>query len=168
MTRRSQRGAATLVWMLVWLALIAGTTWALQRWLSPPPLAVTAQGDWLIPRGSDGHYHVPGTVGGQPVRFLVDTGASLVVVTEALAQRAGLPPGEPVTFQTAAGDSPGRIVPGMPVALTGPQGQSRTVSRVRVGVGLVGASDDDALLGQSFLRHFDVQIKDGVMRLTAR
>lgn len=171
--RWQERGVATLGWAVVWLALIAGVTWAMQRWLAPAPVQVTAQGDWLIPRGRDGHFHVRGTVGGQPVQFLVDTGASVVVVTEALARRASLPQGEAVTFQTAAGAMPGRMVSGVTVTVSGPQGQSRSVSRVRVGVGLVNGADsggrahevESALLGQSFLRHFEVQISGDALRL---
>src|SRR5437588_3233657 len=42
--------------------------------------------------GSDGHFVVPGTANGAPVRFLVDTGATLVVLTPSDARAAGIGP----------------------------------------------------------------------------
>ena len=61
--------------------------------------------------------------------------------------------GVSTVFKTANGDLSGQIVTGVPVTL-GPV----AVSSVRVGVGLVGENDADAVLGQSFLAQFDVLI----------
>ena len=94
-----------------------------------------------------------GSVNGQPVRFLVDTGASLVVVTEALAQRAGLEGGRATQFQTANGVRQGRVVKAQAVAV-----QSFAVTGLTVGVGYTGENSEDALLGQNFLQHFEVQL----------
>lgn len=99
-------------------------------------------------------------MGGKPVMFMVDTGASTVTVSEALARMAGLGAGEPTTFQTANGAMQGRIVKDVPVTL----GPIR-VSSVRIGVGLVGGESDEALLGQSFLGKFDILMADNKMTL---
>jgi aspartyl protease family protein len=42
-----------------------------------------------IAKGSDGHFWAEGEVNGEPVRFLVDTGATAVALTPADAQRLG-------------------------------------------------------------------------------
>jgi aspartyl protease family protein len=46
----------------------------------------------VIRRGPDGHFHLDADVNGVPVRFLVDTGASSTVLTEADAVRSGIDP----------------------------------------------------------------------------
>ncbi len=44
----------------------------------------------VIRRAPDGHFHVDADVNGVPVRFLVDTGASSTVLTQADAERSGI------------------------------------------------------------------------------
>lgn len=44
----------------------------------------------LIARASDGLFYVDASVNGQPLRFIVDTGASIIVLTESDARRVGL------------------------------------------------------------------------------
>lgn len=43
-----------------------------------------------LQRGPDGHFYADAQVNGTTIRFMVDTGASVVVLTAADAQRAGL------------------------------------------------------------------------------
>lgn len=133
------------------------------RFLTAPRPTVTATGDLRIPRARDGHFYVPGTINGAAVEFLVDTGASLVVVSDAVARRAGLATGEPTTFQTANGAVRGRLVPRVPVT-AGPL----SVSSTTVGVGLVGGNADRGLLGQNFLSRFDVSITRDEMVIRRR
>jgi aspartyl protease family protein len=149
--------------VLFWLVVMGLLYLAMNHYLKPAPAVVTASGDLVIPKSRNGHFHVAGEVNGQPVNFMVDTGASLVVVSEAFARRAGLPDGVPITFRTANGELPGRVVQGVPVTV-GPV----AVSAVRVGVGLVGGAADDALLGQSFLSQFDITLGRDEMVLRRR
>lgn len=149
--------------LVFWCAVMGALYWGMTHYLQPPKPQVQANGDLLIPRAADGHFYVAGTVNGQPVQFLVDTGASLVSVGEGFALRAGLQGGTPMTFQTANGALPGRIVTGVEVAL-GPV----RVTQVRVGVGLSGMDEDQALLGQSFLSRFDITLQKDQMVLRAR
>ncbi len=154
--RRTAR-RATLVMVAVWLAvgglLYGGVSWwqAQQRSAFKP--YTLGAGTLVIPRGPDGHFRVAGEVNGVTVQFLVDTGASTVSVSDALAIQAGLRGGRQVTFQTANGPRPGRIVDGVPVRV-----RPLADNDVSVGVGLVGMGDSSGLLGQSFLRHFEVSI----------
>ncbi len=45
-----------------------------------------------IPRARDGHYYLTAIINGSPIRFVVDTGASDMVLTRADADRVGLSP----------------------------------------------------------------------------
>ena len=120
-------------------------------------------GELVIPRQRDGHFHVQGEVNRQPVTFLVDTGASHVSVSQALADRAGLPQGAPITLSTANGTRAGQLVRGVPV-----RAGSLVLNDASVSVGLSGLPADQALLGQSFLKHFDVEIGRDTMVLRRR
>ena len=149
--------------VLFWSVLIGVFYLAFEQYLKPKPAVVSATGELVITRARDGHFYVLGTVNGQPARFLVDTGASLVTVGEALADKAQLTGGDATTFQTANGALRGRVVRGVTVAV-GPV----SVTNVRVGVGLFGHDDDAALLGQSFLSKFDVLLQKDQMVLRPR
>lgn len=148
--------AIVAFWLLVMGVLYAAMT----HYLKPKPVVITASGDLVIPKARDGHFYAAGMVNGQPVQFMVDTGASLVTVSEPFARAAGIAAGVPTVFKTANGDLPGHVVSGVPVALGPVQ-----VSSVRVGVGLVGGKVDDALLGQSFLSRFEVVLTQEKMIL---
>ena len=142
------------VYLLLFWAVVMGVVWfAMERFMEPKKAVVTAQGELVIPRHRDGHFYVEGTVNGKPLRFMVDTGATGVVVTKAFAQGAGLPRGEPTTFNTANGPLTGRTVRGLAVT-AGPL----SVSPTSVGVGLLGGKPDLGLLGQSFLSKFQVSM----------
>jgi aspartyl protease family protein len=114
---------------------------------SPTRKAPEASGGRIIERAPDGHFYVEAAVNGQPVRFLVDTGASAVVLTMADAQRAGLPFAAhefSVIARGASGDVQGQRLRIGSVAI-GAQ-QAFDVEGAVVAEGL-----DVSLLGQSFL-----------------
>lgn len=139
--------------LLAWLALGGFLYGLYSLYLAPKDAVVTAQGELVIPRHRDGHFYVPGRVNGKPILFVVDTGASLVTVSEAFARDASLPQGHPTTFRTANGVVPGRIVRGVEVAAG-----EFTVAAATVGVGLVGMEAGRGLLGQSFLSRFEMRV----------
>ena len=56
---------------------------------------------------SQGHFVADGRIDGQPVTFLVDTGATDVAIPLELAERLELPRGAPVGLQTANGQTTG-------------------------------------------------------------
>lgn len=88
-------------------------------------------------------------------------GASSVAVSTHLARAARLPEGRPVTVSTANGPRQARLVHGVPV-----KAGALAHNDVSVTTGLDIGDDKSALLGQSFLRHFDVQI--GADRMVLR
>ena len=149
--------------LVFWLAVMGLLYVAMDHYLKPRPVMVSASGDLVIPRARDGHFYALGVVNGRPVNFLVDTGASLVTVSEPFARGAGLGDGEPTVFRTANGELRGRIISDVPVSV-GPL----DISAVRVGVGLIGHPTGDALLGQSFLSKFEIILKAEQMILRKR
>jgi aspartyl protease family protein len=150
----------------VWLA-VAGVLYLVferieqNRQASLKPYALSS-GDLVIPRQRDGHFHVEGEVNRQPVTFLVDTGASHVSVSQAVATQAGLPAGQNITLHTANGQRPGQLVRSVPV-----RAGHLVLNDASVSVGLSGLQPNQALLGQAFLKHFDVEIRrdDMVLRI---
>ena len=128
---------------------------------APPPS--TSIGNGLarreIVRAPDGHFYLDAQVNGAQVHFLVDTGASMVALSAADAQRAGIAlPSERRTAQGAGG-----AVEVMPV----------TIERIAIGPlearGIDGAIAPQlpvSLLGQSFLSRIGtVEIHDDRMTL---
>jgi len=115
-----------------------------------------------LTRKADGHFYADARVNGATVRFLVDSGASAVILTRADAQRAGImaSPGE----FTAEAQSANGAVKLKPV----------TIDRIAVGPvaadSVVGAVAEVgpplSLLGQSFLARVKrVEIEGDAMRL---
>lgn len=88
------------VWILLfWLLLGAGLYYVFQlqeqRQQDRYQSYTNSVGELVIPRSPDGHFYVKGEINGEPLRFMVDTGASMVVVSDAFADRAGLQGGVP-------------------------------------------------------------------------
>lgn len=153
-----------LIPMLIFWCVLMGLLYLLMdHYQKPRQAQVLANGDVVLERAPDGHFYAMGMVNGQAVRFLVDTGATVVGVSQAFADKAALQGGVPTAFKTANGLMSGRIIDGVPVSL-GPL----SVSRVSVGVGLSGMGEDEALLGQSFLSHFDMRMNKNQLVLHAR
>lgn len=146
---------------LIWCALL-GIAYVVIDYQIRPKVAVAVTETVIdIPRSRDGHYYVAGTINGQAVTFLVDTGASTVSVNSAVARRIGLSGGHPVNIGTAGGVSLGHEITGQTVTLGG-----ITIRDVRVVV--LSGMPGDALLGQNVLRHLDVVQSSDRMTLRAK
>ena len=144
--------------IMVWATVFFTVFGVFKHIMKSKPVIITAVGDLVIPRASDGHYYVDGTVNGKPLHFLVDTGATTVTVTEKFASQAALQFSQSTISNTANGQLKGWSAKDVSVT-TGPLG----VSSVSVGVGLVGFDADQGLLGQNFLSKFDIEIKNNKM-----
>lgn len=149
--------------MVFWCAVMGLLYVMMTHYLKPKQTQISASGDLVITRSHDGHFYALGAVNGRQVKFLVDTGASLVTVSEEFAKNAGVSGGVPTVFRTASGSLPGRIVDGVTVTV-GPL----VATNIKVGVGLAGRNEDEALLGQSFLSKFDITMEKKQMTLRAR
>ena len=68
-----------------------------------PPVQLVGAEQIQLTRARDGHFHIDGAIQGEPVRFLIDTGASTVSISGALAERLGLGCDVASNFHTANG-----------------------------------------------------------------
>lgn len=82
-----------LAWGMIFIGMMAvyGLWGDLQRGMKPRQQV--GAGEITLPRAQDGHYYADLVVGGVPVTFMADTGASSVVLTEKDARRVGIDPG---------------------------------------------------------------------------
>lgn len=127
--------------------------------------AAPSKARFRVARGKGGHYWVAGAIDGQPMQFLVDTGASSVALNEEHARRLGLDyrqRGRPIRVNTASGSA---------------QGWQIRLGRVRVGtlevadveaVVLSGSSPASALLGMSFLNRVSWREEQGSLLLESK
>lgn len=103
----------------------------------------------FLERNRYGHYVADGVINGQPVTFMLDTGATMVAVPAHLAAKLGIQRGRAMQFQTANGIARGFAARLDEVAL-GPI----TLRDVDAGI-TNGMSGDEVLLGMSFLKHIE-------------
>ena len=115
-----------------------------------------------IVRDNSGHFRTSGTINGQPVSFLVDTGATSVAMSELHAKRLGIQyelEGQPIRTMTASG-----VAEAFQVQL-----KSVTVGSIRrlnvTGVVVKGNSPAQVLLGMSFLNGLEMKNQGNVMVL---
>lgn len=80
-----------LVWGFIFLGVIGGYgLWDdIRSDVAPRQLAL-GEGRIEVPRAFDGHYYLTLDVEGRPVDFVVDTGASDIVLTQGDAERLGI------------------------------------------------------------------------------
>jgi len=153
-----------LVAAIVWLAIVIGGYIVIDELSAPAPVVrATENGkvEIVVPVARDGHYYLDGEINGQSVRFLVDTGASYIAVGSDVARRANLPAGVAGFFNTANGSIEGRIVRDQQV-----RADIFEVSGVTVAV--MPGRIEYGLLGQNFLKYFDVTQSDGKLVLRMR
>jgi len=116
-----------------------------------------------IPRSRDGHYYVTVTVNDVPVDFVVDTGATDVVLSEADAQRVGFDLDQ-LSYSGTAITANGRIATA-PVSLDRVSLGPNTDYNVRAVVN--GGELEGSLLGVSYLDRWSrIEIADGAMVLS--
>ncbi|KIT18083.1 retropepsin-like aspartic protease family protein [Jannaschia aquimarina] len=154
------------IWGFVFLGafLVYADRDSIMNTLSPTQRVTTAEGMSAIevPLGRDGHYHMVLDINGAPVRFVVDTGASDMVLTREDAARAGI-------------DLDGLRFLGRAFTANGPVATADVrLDEVRLGDQVdrnVRAVVNDgemfqSLLGMSYLSEFGrIEIEDGRLRL---
>lgn len=160
--RRTGIGMMLLFWMLF---IAVGTWWFhgyVERQRNPNSHLVSAVAEGapvVLERNRGGHFVATGRINGEPVEFLVDTGATYVALPREMAKRLGLEPSGSAWFNTANGRVRGELTTLDEVSLGG------HVARDVRGSISAGLEGDTALLGMSFLDHFDIRIRDAQMVL---
>ena len=152
------------IWGLIFVGAIAGYgLWAdISRDLTMRQSVVT-EGTISVPRRPDGHYYVTALVNGVPIEFVIDTGATDIVIGQSDASAAGLNPADLAYLGSAMTAN----------------GQVRTASVTLNSLNLSGIEDrnvravvnegamDGSLMGMGYLGRFsNIQITDGQMILT--
>lgn len=80
-------------WAMIFLGVIAlAGLWGDIRQAVAPQARMLEGGRIEVPMGGDGHFHLTARVNGQPVRFVIDTGATTIALAEDDARRAGIDP----------------------------------------------------------------------------
>src|SRR5262249_26251483 len=120
-------------------------------------------GTVMLSADSGGQFFASGSVNGRPVRFVVDTGATLTTLSRADAQRVGVDyrRGTPARSMTANG-----VASGWRVSLDSVRVGDATVRNVDAMV--IDSNLPFALLGMSFLGRFDMQRQGQTLVLRRR
>lgn len=147
------------VWALIFAALIVGYgVFNDNRTQLPRTAVFESEGRVEIPRARDGHYHVVLEVNGTPIEFIVDTGASDVVLSRNDALRAGINP-ENLMFSGLARTANGTVQTA-PVRLREVALGPIRDENIRAVVN--GGEMRSSLLGMSYLNSFDrIEINEG-------
>lgn len=139
------------LWGLIFLGTIAAAgLWDDIKGQVMPRQAVLGDGRIEAPLAADGHYYLTAAVNGVPVRFVVDTGATDVVLTRRDAQRAGIDTGD-LAFIGQARTANGTIATA-PVRIASMELGPIHDSNVRAVVN--DSQMDTSLLGMTYLTRF--------------
>ncbi|MDJ0994071.1 MAG: TIGR02281 family clan AA aspartic protease [Dinoroseobacter sp.] len=163
---RGQLGAMlkqASAWALIFAALIVGYgVFNDNRTQLPRTAVFEREGRVEIPLARDGHYHVVLEVNGTPIEFIVDTGASDVVLSRQDALRAGIDP-DNLMFSGLARTANGTVETA-PVRLREVALGPIRDQNVRAVVN--GGEMRSSLLGMSYLNSFGrIEINDGLLIL---
>jgi aspartyl protease family protein len=115
-----------------------------------------------VPRGFDGHYRLTLDINGTPVSFIVDTGASQVVLSQGDAARIGLDPAG--LFYSRSANTANGVVRTAPILLD--QVAIEGIMDRRVPAVVNGGEMDTSLLGMTYLGLYDrIEITNGELVL---
>lgn len=158
-TRDELTGIGRGMLVVCWLLVLAMVTWGFSGWLasernpnrSPESTRIGERVAVTLQRNRANHYVATGTLNGAPVEFLLDTGATDVALSDALARRLGLPAGPWGSVMTANGSAPAYRTRIDRVTLGG-----IVLEDVRASV-LPGLDDSQVLLGMSALSRLELR-----------
>ncbi|MEM9436308.1 MAG: TIGR02281 family clan AA aspartic protease [Pseudomonadota bacterium] len=150
-------------WFLIFVGLIvAYGLWDDVQGEFTTSQALVSGSEISVPRMPDGHFYLTLDINDVPIEFVVDTGATDVVLSDADARRVGLNPDElPFFGQAMTANGPVDIAR---VTLDSVELGNFRDERVRASVN--GGDMNISLLGMSYLNRFDtLQIQDGRLTL---
>ena len=155
---REQKRMGTTMQVLAWLVLLAlGVTYfsdLLDKQYNPNQTLQTGNADGdirevVLQRNKFGHYVTSGEINGNPVTFMLDTGATGVAIPAAVASELGLRRGRAFPTQTANGMSTSYAARLDTVSVG-------AIELYDVSAGITpGLQTKEILLGMSFLKHIE-------------
>jgi aspartyl protease family protein len=114
----------------------------------------------ILTRSEGGHFYANAEVNGELVRFLVDTGATGVALTEKDARRLGIPFSRAqftIVGSGASGPVRGKFITLETVTLDGKEARKLP--------GAILEGSDISLLGQAYLGRFSIEIRGDTMTI---
>lgn len=159
----------TLQYAAIWAMIFIGGAAAVGLWNdinnSTPRGQMSLNGgdQIVVQRSGNGHYYLSADVNGAPVRFVVDTGATEIVLTQDDAARAGLDP-ENLAYLGRANTANGEVRTAL-VRLDEIRLGEAVDRKVQA---LVNQGQmDESLLGMGYLQRWGtIQISNGQLVLT--
>lgn len=141
-----------VMWVLIFFGVVAvyGLWGDIRQTIVPQQSVFSEAGRIEVPRSPDGHYYLTLDVNGVPTRFVVDTGATSIVLQKEDAVAAGIDPGDLIYAGTA-------------MTANGPVRTARVVLDTigvggvtdrRVGAFVNEGAMPESLLGMSYLQRF--------------
>lgn len=162
--RLGQLAQQAALWALIFIGVIAAAgLWGdIRDDVTPRQTMVGAQGI-EVPQARDGHYYLTLDINGAPVEFVVDTGATDMVLSREDARRAGIDP-EALNYFGSAVTANGTVRTARVTLDSVALGQIEDE-----GLGAVVTDGDlsASLLGMGYLRLFGrIEIEGGKLMLT--
>jgi len=154
-----------MIWGFIFLGVVAGYgLWSdVQRQTTGGQMLQLGNGQITVPRQADGHYYLTLALNGENIRFVVDTGATDMVLTREDASRAGLDV-DALNFIGTANTANGTVRTA-PVRLDTVRLGDVTDADVYASVN--GGQMDGSLLGMGYLERWGrIEISGGELRLT--
>ena len=150
----------SIIFGMVWLALAFGIYTIVDNIQNPNKafrLGNNAN-SVTLKRGLDGHYRAEALINNQKVDVLIDTGATGVAISQAVADKLNLKSIDAVRTNTANGDAVGYMVRLQSVKVGGVEAQN-------VAAMIAPGLDGDVLLGMSYLGRMDVRLYKNEMTI---
>lgn len=151
------------IWVLIFIGVILayGARDTMTQQFVPSRAVQTSEG-YEILRGPDGHFHLTLQINGNPVDFIVDTGATQIVLTQEDAARVGLDP-QGLNYLGFAETANGTV---RTARVTLDQVALGEFELRRIGASVNGGEMFGSLLGMTYLSRFsEITIKRDRMLL---
>jgi len=146
---------------IVWLSLAGVLFYFMSSKVNPNTAdTLTQTGEVVLKRDLSGHYRAEAFINGVKTPVMVDTGATDVAISRALADKLGLHSFNAVRTQTANGDTVSYVTRLKSIQLGG-------IIAHDVAASIVPNLGEEMLLGMSFLGRMDVRLYKGAMTIRA-
>lgn len=160
--RMGQALRMALAWGLIFVGMMAGYgLWSDIRRDVMPIQELAQDGSLEVPRSADGHYYLTLTINGTGVPFMVDTGASGMVLAARDAERLGIDPAT-LEFRGQASTANGVV---RTARVTLPLVELGPFRNQDFGAFVTEGELDQSLLGMDYLGQFRMEFDGGKLVL---